>query len=110
MTNQKLYALRTSDTGEWVRRNPFNNTYYVRPDATIYNGRFPWILSKASRDTGHPCEWVEVWVIEALAVDDEAVDNLLPYNALRSHRDTLKGEGWAEGFRSCLRYLGVVEG
>lgn len=39
MTNQKLYALKTSDTGEWVNVDPYTGDFYVTDALFIFPPR-----------------------------------------------------------------------
>lgn len=120
MTNQKLYALKTSDTGEWVK---WDYKFRDRPGYRLWDypveivpedQRFICLSARASKDTGHPCEWVEVWVVEAKDVT-ETVLHLEAENIIQEHRigyatETLKLLSIMDmkrGFRACLRYLGV---
>lgn len=100
MTNKKLYALKTSDGQCVVKRNG---------DLIVTNNPYSHDFEKEiiSLELSAPCEWVEVWVIEAKAVDDAVIDNLNAYGPVSDDNTDNSSVTWAEGFRSCLRYLGV---
>ena len=127
MTNQKLYALKTSDTGEWVvwdekfRDRPGYRLWDYPTEIVPEDQRFICRSAQASKDTGHPCEWVEVCVIEAKPVTEEVIESILtaqetigmetPYQFTESLQ-VKKAQitwrvGFCNGFRACLRYLGV---
>ena len=113
MITQKLYALKTSDTGEWVvwdekfRDRPGYRIWDYPTEIVPEDQRFICRSAQALKDTGHPCKWVEVWVIEAKAVDDAVIDNLNEYGPVSDDNTDNSSVTWAEGFRACLRYLGV---
>lgn len=69
MTNQKLYALRTiplpGEKGEWVRYEDDSSIVLSEQED---NSDLESLL--AIKNTGKPCEWVEVCVVEAKAVDE----------------------------------------
>ena len=120
MTNQKLYALRTiplpGEKGEWVRYEDDSSIVLSEQED---NSDLESLL--AIKNTGKPCKWVEVWVIEAKPVTEEVIESILtaqetigmetPYQFTESLQ-VKKAQitwrvGFCNGFRACLRYLGV---
>lgn len=114
MTNQKLYALKTSDGQCVVKRNG---------DLIVTNNPYSHDFEKEiiSLELSAPCEWVEVCVIEAKPVTEEVIESILtaqetigmetPYQFTESLQ-VKKAQitwrvGFCNGFRACLRYLGV---
>ena len=56
-----IYALRTSDSKEWVGLDYYDGyTRGIGKTPYLFNEAHESYPVKATQDTGHPCEWVEV--------------------------------------------------
>lgn len=56
-----IYALRTSDSKEWVGLDYYDGyTWGIGKTPYLFNEAHESYPVKATQDTGHPCEWVEV--------------------------------------------------
>ena len=122
----KLYALKTTDTGEWVNLSP-QNTFYTDTRPYLYNkeqwtdSHWKMLLEDATFETKHPCRWVEVQVIEAKPVTDEVIESLVTTNEVIEQKipfkysDTYEQKvargawrvGVKDGFRIACEYFGI---
>ena len=64
-----MNAIRTTDTKQWVNVDPTTELYYVSSTPCLYGENWNKdslneLLEQANVETQHPCEWVDVEVIE----------------------------------------------
>lgn len=105
MNNQKLYALKTSDTGEWVRKSNTHERWFVSDVPQIFTN-VPFsirgmTINMIKADISNPVEWVEV-VISPATFSWEEMEKINPLP-----EGTIKYGGFTMGAMAVLAALGI---
>lgn len=86
MSQPKLYAMKTSDTGEWVGHDSVR--YCVMLTPRLYSGKHEGLTVPVECDAKHPCEWKEVVVLTAEELEQRERDAFeAGWKACESHFD-----------------------
>lgn len=104
----KLFALRTSDSKEWVGLTPVNQFYVSNIPALFDKDKWndeawEYLCIDGKIETGHPCKWVEVQIIEAKPVTDEIILQQ------QLHHSVIAEAWFVEGFRAAMKYFQIEQ-
>ena len=103
----KLFELRTSDSKEWVNlhwKDSVMDMYYEIDNvpkifaSEAMTEMYEGIPKCAADDTGHPCEWVEVQIIEAKPMLNP------PFR-----KNGIVDSAWDLGFRAAMKYFEIEQ-